>query len=111
MVTVASRQAQRLQELWKKIENRLLRSIYTSIESASISEGFKFLGDDKKYSYFFTDSEIFGWERPLPRKSQKQVVETPEKYFSDFVPGEFVVHVDYGIGQYTGLVSRTIDGW
>ncbi|GAP39470.1 transcription-repair coupling factor [Flexilinea flocculi] len=110
MVTVASRQAQRLQELWKKIETDSSDPFTPRIESASISEGFKFLGDDKKYSYFFTDSEIFGWERPLPRKSQKQVVETPEKYFSDFVPGEFVVHVDYGIGQYTGLVSRTIDG-
>ncbi len=109
-VSVVSRQSQRLQELWQKIEINSSDPFTPRIESASISEGFKFRNDQKKYSYFFSDSEIFGWERPIPRKIQKQIVETPEKYFSDFIPGEYVVHVDYGIGLYTGLVSRTIDG-
>ncbi|MHC1772278.1 MAG: transcription-repair coupling factor [Flexilinea sp.] len=109
-VMVVSRQAQRLEELWKKLETDPADLFAPKIISGAISEGYKFRNEDGTFFYVLTDSEIFGWERPLPRKSQKQIVDTPEKYFADLKPGDFVVHIDYGIGQYIGLVSRTIDG-
>ncbi len=113
-VQAVSRQAQRLDGLWRSfdVNSNDLQAELTApqILSGSISEGFRFRNDDGSFSHFLTDSEIFGWERPLPRKVQKQVTETPENYYADLKPGDTVVHVDYGIGQYVGLVTRTIDG-
>jgi transcription-repair coupling factor (superfamily II helicase) len=34
----------------------------------------------------------------------------PEAYFSDLTPGDFVVHVEYGIGMFRGLVIRALEG-
>jgi len=33
----------------------------------------------------------------------------PEGDYSDLQPGDYVVHVDHGIGIFIGLVTRTID--
>lgn len=110
MVQVVSRQAQRLEALWRGVDADVSDLLPPQIISGSISEGYRFRNEDGSSAYFLTDSEIFGWERPLPRKIQKQAAETPENYYADLKPGDMVVHIDYGIGQYVGLVSRTIDG-
>jgi transcription-repair coupling factor (superfamily II helicase) len=34
----------------------------------------------------------------------------PEAYFSDLTPGDFVVHIEYGVGVFQGLVTRAIEG-
>jgi len=60
--------------------------------------------------HLITDSEIFGWERPTPRARQAQVAETPESPFSDLRVGDFIVHVDFGIGRFSGLVRRALEG-
>ena len=57
-----------------------------------------------------TDSEIFGWERPQPRQPHRPIAEAPETAFADLKPGDWVVHVDYGIGRYSGLVRRVLEG-
>ncbi|MCS6993565.1 MAG: transcription-repair coupling factor, partial [Anaerolineales bacterium] len=54
--------------------------------------------------------EIFGWERPVARARQKQVAESPEAAFGDLRAGDYVVHVDYGIGRFVGLVRRVLEG-
>ncbi len=87
---------------------------------ASLSEGFilrvKRENDtgghpqDETLLHLITDSEIFGWERPTPRTRQRPTTETPEAAFGDLRAGDFVVHVDYGIGKFTGLVRRVLDG-
>jgi transcription-repair coupling factor (superfamily II helicase) len=74
------------------------------IES-SLSEGWS-LGN----SYLITDSEIFGWERPQPRQRPRPGAETPESAYADLHPGDWIVHVDYGLGRYVGLVQRTLEG-
>jgi len=60
--------------------------------------------------HLLTDSEIFGWRRPEPRRPVRRHKVAPESYFSDLTPGDFVVHVEYGIGIFRGLVTRVIEG-
>jgi transcription-repair coupling factor (superfamily II helicase) len=79
---------------------------------ASLSEGFilRSGAETSPYLHLITDSEIFGWERPLPRSRQRQQAEAPEAAFADLKAGDFVVHVDYGIGRFAGLVQRMLEG-
>ena len=108
-VNVISRQAERIKDLWNKGEHEPGGKAPVFCED-SLSEGFVLTGSDGSRSYVMTDSEIFGWERPVPRKAARKAIDTPEKYYADLKEGDYVVHVDYGIGIYDGLVKRTIDG-
>ncbi len=118
---IVSRQASRLEELWAERmvasgispENQENPSI-TFID-ASLSEGWALVlhGSEveRPANYFLiTDSEIFGWERPQPRQRPRPGAETPEAAYSDLQPGDWVVHVDFGVGRYVGLVQRTLEG-
>lgn len=67
-------------------------------------------GGEGQYLHLITDSEIFGWERPLPRSRQRQQAEAPEAAFADLKVGDYIVHVDYGIGRFAGLVQRVLEG-
>jgi transcription-repair coupling factor (superfamily II helicase) len=79
---------------------------------ASLSEGFVLSSgaETSQYLHLITDSEIFGWERPLPRSRQRQQAEAPEAAFADLKVGDYIVHVDYGIGRFAGLVQRVLEG-
>jgi transcription-repair coupling factor (superfamily II helicase) len=78
----------------------------------SIAEGFNLVRreDNKILLDLLTDAEIFGWSRPAPRRWRQPRAAAPETYFSDIQAGDFVVHLEYGIGKFQGLVSRTIGG-
>jgi transcription-repair coupling factor (superfamily II helicase) len=102
---VVSRQHSRLQELWKETPEWDEIPENLQFVEASLSEGW-ILGN----VHLITDAEIFGWERPQPRRRPRPVAETPESAYADFRPGDWIVHVDYGIGRYVGLVQRTLDG-
>ena len=61
--------------------------------------------------HFFTDTELFGWSKPQARRrSQKASKVAAELFFSDVKPGDFVVHLEHGIGQFAGLVKMEIGG-
>ena len=111
-VSVISRQSDRIEDLWKKAEHNASGKKENAplFCEDSLTEGFVFTAADGARSYVMTDSEIFGWERPVPRKAARKSIDAPEKYFADLKEGDFVVHVDYGIGIYDGLVKRMIDG-
>jgi len=102
-VVIVSRQMERLQELWKESQDDGQSSV-TFVE-ASLSEGF-ILGN----LHLITDSEIFGWERPQPRARQRQITETPESIYADLQPGDYIVHIDHGVGRFGGLATRELDG-
>jgi transcription-repair coupling factor (superfamily II helicase) len=56
-----------------------------------------------------TDAEIFGTRRKTRRKTRRGV-RADLLAFEDLQPGELVVHVDHGIGQYDGLVNLAVNG-
>ncbi len=103
-VILVSRQSSRLEEL---LGEHNLQSTFANPQfvEGSLSEGWS-LGR----SYLITDSEIFGWERPQPRQRPRPGAENPEAAYADLKPGDWIVHVDYGLGKYIGLVQRTLEG-
>lgn len=127
---VVSRQAQRLAELWRLETNNSVifrqdgykpRDNVDTLPAAdsltfvqgSINEGFSLELDDGEETVIlnlFSDAEIFGWQRAAPRRRRQARTYAPESYFSDIKAGDFVVHVEYGVGRFVGLVNRKIAG-
>ncbi len=107
-VFIVSRQSQRLKELWFE---HYPEADFTNLEfiEASLSEGF-ILTNSQFIFHLITDSEIFGWERPQPRTRQRKTADTPESLYADLQTGDYVVHVDHGIGRFAGLIQRQLDG-
>jgi len=108
-LAVVSRQAARLKELWDEQKLPVGRSTPAFIEG-SLSEGWDFRQQDGQLLRLLTDGEIFGWRRPEPRRRARQFAEAPEANYSDLQSGDYVVHTDHGIGRFSGLVRRTVDG-
>jgi transcription-repair coupling factor (superfamily II helicase) len=109
-VVIVSRQSGRLEELWfENPEHKEEPQAPMFIES-SLSEGWCLKAPGKEAVHLLTDSEIFGWVRPQARMRPQISAETPETVYEDLTSGDWVVHVDYGIGRFTGLVERTLDG-
>jgi transcription-repair coupling factor (superfamily II helicase) len=108
-LVVVSRQAARLQELWddQKLTNGAPPPVFVE---GSLSEGWKLDAGDGGVLHLLTDGEIFGWRRPEPRRRPRPVAEAPESGYSDLHTGDYVVHVDHGIGRFQGLVQRMIEG-
>jgi transcription-repair coupling factor (superfamily II helicase) len=78
----------------------------------SLAEGFILVRqtDHHVLLHLLTDAEIFGWSRPAPRRQRKPRPTAPETYFADIKAGDYVVHLDYGIGKFEGLVVRNLGG-
>jgi transcription-repair coupling factor (superfamily II helicase) len=118
-VVVVSRQADRLSELWHQAgsgpgvqdtpPDTLVPGEIVFIQGA-LSDGWTLIAEDGPRVHLLTDSEAFGWARPQPRRRGPQRVAAPESDFADLSSGDIVVHVDYGIGRYAGLVERTLSG-
>lgn len=109
LIRVVSRQIPRLRELWSDHVCDVNVRPPEFVEG-TLSEGWELKLDDDRCVCLLTDSEIFGWERPKPRQLHRPVAEAPEASFADLRPGDWVVHVDYGIGRFVGLVNRFLDG-
>jgi transcription-repair coupling factor (superfamily II helicase) len=109
-VTIVSRQSARLQEIWKEYNPFTTPDQLVTFYDASLSEGFSFTPPAGKPFHLLTDGEIFGWRRPELRQRPRPMAEAPEAAYADLEPGDWVVHVDHGIGRFNGLVQRTVDG-
>ncbi len=120
-VVVVSQQARRLAELWGAEHEYVLpleelrQPPQTSLAfvQGALSAGWILRGADLGQQFatlhLLTDAEIFGWRRPEPRRLARRRKVAPESYFSDLTPGDFVVHVEYGIGIFRGLVTRAME--
>src|SRR5258706_694501 len=104
-VIVVSRQSSRLHELWLETDHSESEVELPQFIESSISEGFAI----QNALHLITDSEVFGWERPQPRMRQRPVAETTESVYSDLNVGDYVVHIDHGVGRFGGLVQRQLD--
>lgn len=116
-VLVVSQQAQRLAELWGEQHpyiapvshiDRLNDAGTLSFVEGSLAEGWT-LEQDRRRIHLMTEAEIFGWTRPEPRRHVQARALPPESSFSDLEVGDYVVHVEYGIGRFGGLQKRTLD--
>ncbi|MBN1201202.1 MAG: transcription-repair coupling factor [Anaerolineae bacterium] len=116
-VVVVTQQAQRLAGLWGEQADpvRTIKHIHTldaigtlSFVEGSLAEGWVLRGGQSNL-HLLTDAEIFGWKRPEPRRRQQPQALPPESSFADLEPGDYVVHVEYGIGRFAGLQKRFLD--
>lgn len=83
-----------------------------SFVEGSLGEGFGVLAprSNDVLLNLLTDAEIFGWNRPAPRARRGRRQMAPETHFADIQAGDYVVHAEYGVGQFVGLVVRSIGG-
>ena len=109
-IVIVSRQVARLEELWiehyKPIASPTLAPIFVK---GSLADGWIFNTDTPPKIRLLTDGELFGWQRPRPRQRHRPVAEAPETAYADLNPGDWVVHVDHGVGKFIGLVKRVIE--
>ncbi|MBK8020471.1 MAG: transcription-repair coupling factor [Chloroflexi bacterium] len=119
-VVVLTNQAARLSEIWHEQETEYLSRTESITEppgpksltfvDGMIGEGWR-MRTGVGEIHLFTDTEIFGWSRPEPRRRRpSKRARVPELAYADLREGDFVVHVDYGVGRFAGMRKRTIEG-
>jgi transcription-repair coupling factor (superfamily II helicase) len=121
-VIVITEQAERIKQLWYEQDSTnhipTMQTIQTPPDAGSVifvngilGEGWKFQLVAGSRLHLLSDAEIFGWSRPEPRRRKTiNRRRTPESDYADWQIDDYVVHTDYGIGQFGGLTNRTIDG-
>ena len=57
-----------------------------------------------------TDAELFGWAAPYRRHRPRPRPVAPEAFFAEVQPGDFVVHIEHGIGLFRGLITLDVSG-
>ena len=126
-IVAVTRQAERLADLLR--EREFFIKPKTEIEHApeaghivlvqgALTEGWRLETRDSNLQspisnlFVLTDAEIFGWSRPKPRRISTQHARTqsPEAFFADLAEGDFVVHIDHGIGVFKGLEKLDFGG-
>lgn len=119
-VIAVTAQAARLDDLWREQDSGFFARIDSIAEAPARStvqfvdgvlhEGWRMRTADGE-THLYTDAEIFGWSRPEPRRRKSgRKARTPENAFADIREGDYVVHVDYGLGRFVGLRRRTLEG-
>ena len=94
-------------------ESRLLELLEEDIEHArvrlqvdSLHQGFELPGGKIAV---YTDHQIFNrYHRPTTRKQRKKHGGLSIRELRNLKPGDFVVHIDYGIGKFAGLEHITV---
>ncbi len=119
-VIAVTAQAARLDDLWREQDSGCFARSDGITEAPArgsvqfidgvLHEGWRLRTADGE-THLFTDAEIFGWSRPEPRRRKSgRKARTPENAVADIREGDYVVHVDYGLGRFVGLRRRTLDG-
>ena len=115
---IVSRQAPRVAELWSERGQpaAATESLGPEFEAGlpafvtgALTDGWSLASPGRPRLHLLTDAELFGWGRPRPRLRLREAAAAPEAMFADLRPGDLVVHVDFGIGRFSGLVERTVD--
>ncbi|MGB7094071.1 MAG: transcription-repair coupling factor [Anaerolineales bacterium] len=110
-IVLISRQAARLKELWSELSAQgQENSTPPAFFDGSLTEGWILSQSTCPPLHLLTDGEIFGWQRPEPRQRHRTLAEAPEAAYTDLGIGDWVVHIDHGVGQFLGLVTRAVDG-
>ncbi len=113
-LTIVSRQSARLAEVWSERNSAIAAQAdldelpHGSLAFVVGALPAGFVWKDETSLTLLTDAEIYGQVRPewfLRGRARKAA---PEKAFSDWQMGDAVVHEDYGVGIYRGLVKLTV---
>jgi transcription-repair coupling factor (superfamily II helicase) len=94
---------QRFEELWREHAPR--STLHASL--GFLSRGF--LWPDAKLAVI-TDSEIFGRYKPARPRQKLHAVSSPVSDWTELEPGDYVVHIQHGIGKYLGLKPLEVSG-
>lgn len=119
-VVAVTAQAARLTDIWREQEASPVQHVERVIETPPprsvvfvdgvLHEGWRLRTGDGEL-HLFTDAEIFGWSRPEPRRRKAaRRGRPPETAYIDLREGDYVVHVDYGLGRFAGMRRRTLEG-
>ena len=131
-VALVSRQAERLSEIFrsaglhvtpvKALEARILDRPTLWLVHGALGEGFvvqvleRPANEDEPEQarvllHLITDTELFGWSRTPPsRPLRPRRTARAEDIFKEIAPGDYVVHVEHGVGIFRGLVQREVNG-
>ncbi|MFO7632346.1 MAG: transcription-repair coupling factor [Caldilinea sp.] len=80
-------------------------------EETALSSNFQSPTLQSHNLHLLTDAELFGWSKPQARarpKAHSKVA--PELFFADIKSGDFVVHIEHGIGRFEGLTRMALGG-
>jgi transcription-repair coupling factor (superfamily II helicase) len=118
-IIVVTQQTARVADLWREQEgfvpviqdvNDLPPPGTLALVEGALGEGWR-LRLPGMNVHLLTDAELFGWNRPEPRRRKTPAKgRLPESSYADLTVGDFVVHVDYGIGRFGGMRRRTVEG-
>jgi transcription-repair coupling factor (superfamily II helicase) len=110
-VYIVSKQINRIKEVQEGISSPSSSTLEKVVFiEGSLNAGWKVQYPGDKEQYLFSDRELFGWELPRPRRQKRRTSASPEVSYADLAVGDYVVHVDYGIARFAGLVYRSIEG-
>ncbi len=93
-------------EAQKERLNYLLKDTNTEVYLTSLSSGI-FLTEAK--ACIIHENEIFGRKKNAPASLSKTRTEVIDS-FVDLVPDDYIVHINYGIGQFKGIKRMKIRG-
>ena len=129
-IVIVTRQAERLSEIMRE-RNLFIKPTdkidaapkpgYISLVQGALAEGWQLpvisgqstVNSDllsTVHCSLLTDSELFGWSRPKPRRAAKPRAASPEAFFADLAVGDYIVHIDHGIGIFRGLTRLALNG-
>ena len=100
----SDKQTQRLKDIFADMDSQKARSIAFEPVNRTLHEGFT---DDALRLCFFTDHQIFDRYHKYNLKSdgaRAGKMALTMKELQEMEPGDFIVHVDFGIGKFGGLV-------
>ena len=100
----SNKQTQRLKDIFADMDSQKAQSITFEPVNRTLHEGFT---DDALKLCFFTDHQIFDRYHKYNLKSdgaRAGKMALTMKELQEMEPGDFIVHVDFGIGKFGGLV-------
>ena len=100
----SDKQNQRLKDIFADMDSQKAKSIVFEPANKTLHEGF---ADDGLKCCFFTDHQIFDRYHKYNLKSdgaRAGKMALTMKELQEMEPGDFIVHVDFGIGKFGGLV-------
>jgi transcription-repair coupling factor (superfamily II helicase) len=116
-VVVVSRQAPRVAELLGEVGLHVAaltrlpaapRAGGLAVVHGALEAGWTLAGAGPSTTVL-TDGELFGWQLPHRRRQWRSAVRPrPGDHFAELTPGDYVVHIEHGIGVFRGIVRLQV---